>query len=77
MKPSDAIVSGMHVLETRGHTPGHVSIELAGDSNLLITADACANDIIFFEHPAWHFGFDTEPEVALKNREAPLDRAAT
>ncbi|KQV84064.1 MBL fold metallo-hydrolase [Rhizobium sp. Root1220] len=77
VKPGDEIVAGMQVVETRGHTPGHVSIELAGDGNLLITADACTNDVIFFEHPAWHFGFDTEPDVALKNRAALLDRAAS
>ncbi|MGN7291990.1 MBL fold metallo-hydrolase [Rhizobium sp. SAFR-030] len=77
VKPGDEIVSGMHVMETPGHTPGHVSIELAGNGNLLITGDACTNDVIFFEHPAWHFGFDTDAELALKSRRALLDRAAS
>ncbi|KWV55708.1 MBL fold metallo-hydrolase [Rhizobium altiplani] len=77
LRPDQEIIPGMRILETRGHTPGHVSIELAGDGGLLITGDACTNDVIFFEHPAWHFGFDTEPEIALKNRQMLLDRAAS
>ncbi|TXI05769.1 MAG: MBL fold metallo-hydrolase [Rhizobium sp.] len=76
MKPGQEVVPGMSVIATSGHTPGHVSFELAGDDNLLITGDACTSDVIFFEHPAWHFGFDTDPDIALKNRQMLLDRAA-
>ena len=77
VKPGQEILPGMQVVETAGHTPGHISFELAGDGNLLITGDACTNDVIFFEHPIWHFGFDTDPETALKNRRMLLDRAAS
>lgn len=77
VKPGQEILPGMLVVETPGHTPGHISFELAGDGNLLITGDACTNDVIFFEHPNWHFGFDTDPETALKNRRILLDRAAS
>ncbi|MBW9113094.1 MBL fold metallo-hydrolase [Rhizobium cauense] len=76
VQPEQEIIPGMRIVQTRGHTPGHISVELAGDDGLLITGDACTNDVIFFEHPAWHFGFDTEPEVALKTRQMLLDRAA-
>ncbi|APG86645.1 metallo-beta-lactamase family protein (plasmid) [Sinorhizobium americanum CCGM7] len=67
----------MLVVDTPGYTPGHISIELAGDRNLLVTGDACTNDVIFFEHPPWHFGFDTDAETALKSRQMLLDRAAS
>jgi len=77
MKPGQEIVPGMQVLDTPGHTPGHISIELAGDGNLLVTGDACTSDVIFFEHPSWHFGFDTDAETALKSRQILLDRAAS
>jgi glyoxylase-like metal-dependent hydrolase (beta-lactamase superfamily II) len=77
VKPGEEIVPGMLVLDTPGHTPGHISIELAGDGNLLVTGDACTNDVIFFEHPSWHFGFDTDAETALKSRQMLLDRAAS
>jgi glyoxylase-like metal-dependent hydrolase (beta-lactamase superfamily II) len=75
VKPGDEILSGMHVVGTRGHTPGHISLELAGDGNLLIAGDVIPNNIISFENPTWHFGFDTEPEIALANRAALLDKA--
>ncbi|NEJ27553.1 MBL fold metallo-hydrolase [Rhizobium leguminosarum] len=76
VKPGDEIVSGMNVVSTRGHTPGHISLELAGDGNLLIAGDVIPNNIVSIENPKWHFGFDTEPEIALANRAAMLDKAA-
>ncbi len=77
VKPDQEIVRGMRVVDAPGHTPGHVSLELAGDGNLLVTGDACTHDVIFFEHPHWHSGFDTNPETALKSRKMLLDRAAS
>lgn len=76
VKEGDEIVPGMSIINTPGHTPGHISVELAGRDNLIITGDACTNDVIFFAHPQWHFGFDTDAELALKNRRNLLDRAA-
>lgn len=76
VKPGDEIVEGMRVLDTRGHTPGHLSFELAGSGSLVIAGDVATSNVVFFEHPNWHFGFDTEPEIALRNRRAFLDRAA-
>lgn len=77
VKPGDEIVTGMNVVSTRGHTPGHISLELAGDGNLLIAGDVIPNNIVSFENPKWHFGFDTEPDIALENRAALLHKAAT
>lgn len=77
VRAGDEIVPGMSVVDSPGHTPGHISIELAGRDNLLITGDACTNDVIFFAHPQWHFGFDTDSELALKHRRMLLDRAAS
>lgn len=76
VKEGDEIVPGMSIINSPGHTPGHISVELAGRDNLIITGDACTNDVIFFAHPQWHFGFDTDAELALKNRRNLLDRAA-
>ncbi|WP_244598453.1 hypothetical protein [Rhizobium tubonense] len=53
------------------------SIEpLAGAWKLSIDGDVVANNIVSFENPQWHFGFDTEPEIALTNSSAMLDKAA-
>jgi len=76
IKPGDEIVSGKRVIETRGHTPGHVSYKLAGQESLIINGDVSTSNNVFFKHPGWHFSFDTEPEVALKSRQPFLNQVA-
>jgi len=77
LAPGDEVLPGVRIVATPGHTPGHVSVEIDGPEPLLIVGDACTNDLIFFEHPEWHFGFDTDRDLALKTRRVLLDRAAT
>lgn len=77
VKDGDDIVTGMRVLDTEGHTPGHISLELAGGDGMIISADAATNRIVSFEHPGWKFGFDTLADVAIRNRQKLMDRAAT
>jgi glyoxylase-like metal-dependent hydrolase (beta-lactamase superfamily II) len=77
VRPGDKIVSGMRAIATRGHTPGHVSYELAGGDGLIINGDVSTSNLVFFEHPDWHFGFDTEPDIALVTRQRFLDRVAS
>ncbi|WP_319005715.1 MBL fold metallo-hydrolase [Pararhizobium sp. BT-229] len=77
VKDGDDIVTGMRVLDTQGHTPGHISLELAGSDGMIISADAATNRIVSFEHPGWKFGFDTLQDIAIRNRQALMDRAAT
>ncbi|WP_201841851.1 MBL fold metallo-hydrolase [Microvirga zambiensis] len=76
VKPGEDIVAGMRVLGTAGHTPGHISLELAGGEGLIITGDAVTNHIVSFEYPGQKFGFDMQHDVAIANRKALLDRAA-
>jgi len=71
-----ALVELVGLLDTAGHTPGHVSIEVAGGEGLIIGADAAVNPFVFFEHPEWRFSFDAIPELAVANRRKLLDRAA-
>jgi glyoxylase-like metal-dependent hydrolase (beta-lactamase superfamily II) len=77
VKPGDDIVAGIRVLDTPGHTPGHISFEVEGDEGLIIVADALINASIYFAHPEWKFGFDAIHEVAVATRQRLLDRAAT
>ncbi|MEJ1935853.1 MBL fold metallo-hydrolase [Nostoc sp. NIES-2111] len=76
VRPGDDVVPGMRVLATPGHTPGHVSYELAGGDGLIINGDVATSNLVFFEHPDWHFGFDTDREAALETRRRFLDRVA-
>ena len=75
-KTGAEILPGINVLNTAGHTPGHVSFELAGGDGLVITGDAITNPFVFFTHPEWKFGFDADSDTAIKNRKKMLDMAS-
>lgn len=76
VKPGEEIVSGIGVLDTRGHTPGHVSFELAGGDGLIIVADVIPNPLVYFPNPHWKFGFDANHDNAIAARKMLLDKAA-
>lgn len=76
VKQGDEIVSGMRVVDTPGHTPGHFSLELEGESGQIITADALTHEGISFEYPEWVNGFDLLSDLAIRNRRKLLGRVA-
>jgi glyoxylase-like metal-dependent hydrolase (beta-lactamase superfamily II) len=76
-KPGTEIVSGIAAIDTAGHTPGHVSFEIAGGDGLIVTGDALTNPFVFFTHPDWKFGFDADGDAAIASRKKMLDMAAT
>jgi glyoxylase-like metal-dependent hydrolase (beta-lactamase superfamily II) len=76
-KPGAEVLPGLNVIDTNGHTPGHVSFELAGDDGLIIPADAITNPLVFFPHPDWKFGFDADHDAAIASRKMLLDMAAS
>jgi glyoxylase-like metal-dependent hydrolase (beta-lactamase superfamily II) len=77
LKPGNDIVTGLRALDTAGHTPGHLSLEMAGSEGLIISADAATNEIASFQHPKARFGYDTIPDLAIQNRARLIERAAT
>jgi len=77
LKPGDDIVTGLRAIDTAGHTPGHLSLELSGGEGLIITADAATNEIASFKHPKARFGYDTIPDLAIRNRARLIERAAS
>jgi len=77
VKAGDDIISGVRVLDTPGHTPGHISLEIAGGEGLVIAGDVVANAAVSFSHPEWRFAIDSIPELAIASRRRLLDRAAT
>jgi glyoxylase-like metal-dependent hydrolase (beta-lactamase superfamily II) len=77
VKPGDDIITGLSVLDSAGHTPGHISLLLAGREGLLIPADAITEPAVYFPHPEWRFAYDMDSNVAVANRKKLLDRAAT
>lgn len=77
VKEGDSIASSVSVLDTPGHTPGHISVLIEGGSGLVVGGDAIASEFVSVERPDWAFGFDSQPELAIATRKRLLDRIAT
>jgi glyoxylase-like metal-dependent hydrolase (beta-lactamase superfamily II) len=71
------IVSGVRVIDTPGHTPGHISVEVAGGDGLVIAGDALTHLLISFQYPSWKVPVDHEPDQGISTRLRLLDRLAT
>lgn len=76
VKPGDEVVAGLRLIDTPGHTQGHVSLELAGADGLLVGGDALTHPLISFQHPEWKPTADHVPEQAVATRRKLLDRLA-
>ena len=77
VKAGDEIVSGLRLIDTAGHTQGHVSLELAGADGLIVGGDALIHQLISFQHPEWKPAADHVPDQAVATRRKLLDRLAT
>ena len=77
VRGGDEIVSGVRVIETPGHTPGHISVELAGGGGLFISGDALIHPVISFQYPSWRVPVDHEADRGIATRLRLLDRLAT
>jgi len=76
VKPGDDVVAGISIVETGGHTQGHVSLLVTGGDGLVILGDALTHPVISFEHPDWRTAADHEPDRAVATRRRLLDRLA-
>lgn len=77
VNPDAEIVPGVKLIDTHGHTPGHVSvmIEQAGE-RLLVTGDVLTSAYVSFEQPDWQPGNDMNKQQGVKARKALLKKAA-
>jgi glyoxylase-like metal-dependent hydrolase (beta-lactamase superfamily II) len=76
MKPGEDIVTGLRVVDTAGHTQGHVSLEVAGGDGLIVGSDVLTHPLISFAHPEWRTTADHVPDQAVTTRKRLLDRLA-
>ncbi len=76
--PGTEIVSGVGLVDTPGHTPGHASIHVkVGGESLMIGGDALSQSIVSFEKPEWRWGPDLDPDQGVATRKKLLDQLAT
>jgi glyoxylase-like metal-dependent hydrolase (beta-lactamase superfamily II) len=76
LDPADReIASGVRVVHSPGHTPGHRSVILTeGDASLLLTGDLLHLPVQA-AHPEWRSGHDEDPALGVTSRTALLARA--
>lgn len=72
----DEIVAGLRLIDTPGHTQGHVSLELAGGDGVIVGGDVLTHPLISFQHPDWKPIADHVPDQAIATRRKLLDRLA-
>ena len=78
IKAGTEILSGIATLESHGHTPGHMSVQLSsGGEQALVVGDAITQMLISFAHPDWRPGYDLDRDQAVVARRRLLDQAAT
>ena len=77
VRHGDEIISGVRVVDTPGHTPGHISVEVAGGNGLLVVGDALTHVAISFQHPSWRVPVDHEPDRGISTRMRLLDQLVT
>jgi glyoxylase-like metal-dependent hydrolase (beta-lactamase superfamily II) len=74
----DEILPGVAAHLTPGHTPGHVSFEVAsGGQSAMIIGDAIANDHISLARPDWPTGSDQDLETGAVTRARLVERLAS
>jgi glyoxylase-like metal-dependent hydrolase (beta-lactamase superfamily II) len=77
VKAGAEISPGVALVETAGHTPGHLSVHVrSGGEQLMIIGDALVQGVISFAAPEWRWGSDIDPDRAVVTRRTLLDRLA-
>ena len=73
----DRLLDNFELLDTPGHTPGHLAVIIgSGKDALLHIADVALHHAISFAHPGWRYAFDADPALAVETRRKLFDRAA-
>ncbi len=75
--PGDEIAPGITAIDARGHTPGHLAVEIASEGEgLLHIVDAAHLPEFHLAHPGWFMVADNWPAWSVTTRKALFDRAA-
>ena len=74
VKAGDTILPGVTLIDTAGHTPGHVSVLVeAGGARLMIGGDALTEPVLSFGRFDWRWAPDQDPDKAIASRKRLLD----
>ncbi len=74
---NEAVLPGIHSMDTHGHTPGHTSYLVAdGGEKMVILGDLVHNHAVQFARPDTSFEFDNDQKQAIVARKATFALAA-
>lgn len=73
----EEVLPGIQVVEAFGHTPGHMSLEIQSQGEILLHLADVALHELHIEHPEWYAPVDMQPEQVVGTRYKLLERAAT
>ena len=72
------VVPGVRVIDSPGHTPGHMAVVVeSGGQQLIVLGDAMSHAYTNFAHPEWYNNFDADGDQTVATRKRLLDMAAT
>ncbi len=76
--PGDKLMSDLELIDTAGHTPGHMSVIVtsAGQS-AVVAGDVMHNHVVMLANPNWTFNLDIDKKNAVKSRVALFERIAS
>jgi glyoxylase-like metal-dependent hydrolase (beta-lactamase superfamily II) len=73
-KPGDTVAPGLTLIDTAGHTPGHVSVLIeSGRERLLVGGDLANQSLVSFARPDWRWGSDMDAARAAASRRRLMD----
>lgn len=77
-KDSDTLFSGIQIMPSNGHTPGHTSYLLSSNTEkLLLWGDIIHVHSVQLEHPEVSIEVDVNPKAAIESRKHLLAEATT
>jgi glyoxylase-like metal-dependent hydrolase (beta-lactamase superfamily II) len=77
-KAGSEILPGLALIDTGGHTPGHVSVRVESKGQILVIGgDALVHAIVSVSRPDWRWGSDFDPDRAIATRKRLLGLLAS
>jgi glyoxylase-like metal-dependent hydrolase (beta-lactamase superfamily II) len=74
VKAGAEILPGVSLIDTAGHTPGHVAVLVdGGGARLMVGGDALTEPVISFGRFDWRWAPDQDPDRAIASRKRLLD----